>query len=254
DLVFEKLIGLEAEPTKKLYKLVDKKNKMEPDKFSAQVLEITASQEKADLFEAFVSLNSVEELKAFVNKQSVDEETFNASVKPLLDLFDLLSELNLKEYVKLEPSVVRGLDYYTGMVFEIFDKHPDNRRAIAGGGAYANLLQIFNEPPLEGVGIGLGEVPLTDFLQTHKLAKDFSKPELDYLVAYLVPEAERAAMALADGLRQQSKKVELFFGEAKPKKIVNYEDKKNFAYVCLIGEEELKNDEEKVKDLATRTD
>src|SRR5690606_30514750 len=99
DLVFEKLIGLEAEPTKKLYKLVDKKNKMEPAKFSAQVLEITASQEKADLFEAFVSLNSVEELKAFVNKQSVDEETFNASVKPLLDLFDLLAELNLKEYV-----------------------------------------------------------------------------------------------------------------------------------------------------------
>ncbi|MFN8370832.1 MAG: hypothetical protein U0T83_09450 [Bacteriovoracaceae bacterium] len=54
-------------------------------------------------------------------------------------------------------------------MFEVFDKNPENRRAICGGGSYANLLQIFNEPPLTGVGFGLGDVTLTDFLKTHKL-------------------------------------------------------------------------------------
>src|SRR5690606_22449233 len=114
-------------------------------------------------------------------------------VHPLIELFDKFKQQGLSEYVKFDPSIVRGLDYYTGMVFEIFDKHPENRRAIAGGGSYANLLQIFNEPALEGVGIGLGEVPLKDFLEAHKLMPDFSKTELDYLVAYFVPEGETTA-------------------------------------------------------------
>ena len=270
DLVFEGLIGLEADLTKKLYKLVDKKNKMPADKFAAEVRTIATDENKAKIFEEFVSLNSMDDVKSFVTKyfsettlsdvfmqklagaESIGDHVMEKHVAPLVSLFKKFEEQGLTEYVKFDPSIVRGLDYYTGVVFEIFDKHPENRRAVAGGGSYANLLQIFNEPALEGVGMGLGEVPLTDFLTTHGLIGDFTKPDIDYLVAYTTVEAEQEAMKLAATLRTQGKKVELYFGEAKPKKIFTYSEKKNFSFVCLIGEEELKNNNYKLKNLKTR--
>lgn len=246
DLVFGKLIGLAPDLTKKLYKLVDKKNKMPADKFSEEVRTISADEDKAKIFEEFVSLAFINEVKNFVKKYlSEDEE----QITPMYSLFENFSAQGLDAYVKFDPSIVRGLDYYTGMVFEIFDKHPENRRAVAGGGAYANLLQIFNEPALEGVGIGLGEVPLKEFLETHGFAPDFSKAEIDYLVAYLSPESEKGAMKIANELRNKDKKVELFFGEAKPKKIFSYSDKKNFLNVILVGENEIK-----LKNLKERTE
>jgi histidyl-tRNA synthetase len=267
DFVFLGLIGLEPAPTKKLYKLVDAKNKMPAEKFSSEVRALTNDEGKAKIFEEFVGLKTMEDIKAFVDRffndtslmdfhysQSSAPVTITTHVKPLYDIFDRLKNSGLSEFVKFDPAIVRGLDYYTGLVFEIFDKHPENRRAIAGGGSYANLLQIFNEPALEGVGIGLGEVPLTDFLTTHKLLPNFEKAEVDYLVAYLVPEAEAAASEVAIKLRKKNFKVELFFGEAKPKKIFTYSEKKNFKKVCFIGEEELKNGEVKIKDLAERTE
>jgi len=267
DLVFEGLIGLEAGPTKKLYKLVDAKNKMDPTKFSQEVRTLTNDENKAKIFEEFVNLKSVDDIKTFVSEyftdnslsdlflaklagvETIGDHVIEKHVHPLIELFDKFKQQGLSEYVKFDPSIVRGLDYYTGMVFEIFDKHPENRRAIAGGGSYANLLQIFNEPALEGVGIGLGEVPLKDFLEAHKLMPDFSKTELDYLVAYFVPEGETTAMEIANLLRSKNKKVELFFGDAKPKKIFNYSDKKNFKHIILVTETDIK-----LRDVASRTE
>lgn len=267
DFVFQGLIGLEPEPTKKLYKLVDAKNKMNPEKFSAEVRAITQDESKATIFEDFVSLKTAAEIKSFVDKFFNNISLFDfqysgistplsitSHVAPLYKILDQIKELGLSEFVKFDPSIVRGLDYYTGLVFEIFDKNPENRRALAGGGAYANLLQIFNESPLEAVGIGIGEVPLTDFLITHNLLPDFSKAELDYLVAYLVPEAQSMAREIVHNLRQKNFKVELYYGEAKPKKIFSYSEKKNFKKICFIGSEEVKNGEVKIKDLENKTE
>jgi histidyl-tRNA synthetase len=243
DHVFNTMIGLDAASNKKLYKLVDKKNKMSAEKFAAEVRTIITDESKAKLFEQYVHLRTAEDVKNFVGET------------PVLEIMKKLKDMGLSDYVVFDPSIVRGLDYYTGVVFEIFDKHPDNNRAVAGGGSYANLLQIFNEPPLEGVGIGLGEVPLTEFLKAHNLMPDFSKASVDYLVAYLVPEAEGAAMNFANHLRHKwGLKVEVMLGETKPKKVFTYSEKKNVGTVCFFGEEEMKTNTVKVKDLAARTE
>jgi histidyl-tRNA synthetase len=267
DLVFEGLIGLDPGPTKKLYKLVDAKNKMDPAKFKSEVRTLTNDESKARIFEEFVGLKTIDDVRTFVTEyftdnslsdlfmaklagvETIGDHVIEKHVSPLVSLFEKFEKQGLSPYVKFDPSIVRGLDYYTGVVFEIFDKHPDNRRAIAGGGSYANLLQIFNEPALEGVGMGLGEVPLKDFLTVHNLLPDFTKVELDYLVAYLAPEGEGKAMEIASGLRDQKKKVELFFGDAKTKKIFNYADKKNFTNIIMVTETEIK-----LRDVAKRTE
>lgn len=249
DLVFVDLIGLDPGPTKKLYKLVDAKNKMAPDKFSLEVRALTQDESKAKIFESFVSLQSMADVTAFAKNLVQDEDKFAKHISPLISLFNKFTEQGLNSYVKFDPSIVRGLDYYTGVVFEIFDKHPENRRAIAGGGSYANLLQIFDETPLEGVGMGLGEVPLKDFLVVHNLMPDFTKVEIDYLVAYFIPEGEAKANEIANKLRAKNKKVELFFGDAKPKKIFGYSDKKNFKHIVLVTETDIK-----LRDVASRTE
>lgn len=68
-----------------------------------------------------------------------------------------------------DPSLARGQTYYTGMVFEIFDTNKENARALAGGGRYDNLLELFDVEPVPAVGFGMGDIALRDFLETHKL-------------------------------------------------------------------------------------
>lgn len=245
DLIFKEFIKLDSEATHKLYKLVDRKNKMDADKFSAEVRVITQDETKAQIFEEYANLTTVEALKTFVAKYTEANHDF-------FQFYDNLKALGFAEYLVYDPSVVRGLDYYTGVVFEIFDKHPDNRRAVAGGGAYANLLQIFNEQPLEGVGVGLGEVPLTEFLKAHNLLPDVTRAQIDYLVSYIDQEGEALAMKVAAELRAHNKKTELLFGAQKPKKVFTSAEKKDTSFVVFISLDEVQNNQVKVKNLKTR--
>jgi histidyl-tRNA synthetase len=255
DYAFTGPIHLDADMTKKLYKLIDKKNKMPAEKFSAEVFQITGDAKKSAIFEKYVSLSSMNEIKTFFDKTyegSNKDEEFTKNLKPLMSLFSQLEGLGLGAYIKFDPSIVRGLDYYTDVVFEIFDKHPENRRAIAGGGAYANLLAIFGESPLPGIGFGMGEVPLTDFLTTHKLLPDFSKQDLDIVVGYIDSASEIAAFEVAQNLRSRHIKVDLFLGEAKPKKIFSHTDKKQPNFLLMLGLDEINGGEIQLKDLKTK--
>ena len=76
---------------------------------------------------------------------------------------------DLDSQVVFDPTIMRGLDYYTGTVFEMFDTSPENRRAMFGGGRYDNLVGLFGKDKLSGVGFGMGDVTLRDFLDTHGL-------------------------------------------------------------------------------------
>ncbi|MES2059647.1 MAG: ATP phosphoribosyltransferase regulatory subunit [Patescibacteria group bacterium] len=76
---------------------------------------------------------------------------------------------NIANNVVSDPSLARGQTYYTGMVFEVFDTNPENKRALFGGGRYDNLLEMFGVEPLPTVGFGMGDVTIRDFLETHNL-------------------------------------------------------------------------------------
>jgi histidyl-tRNA synthetase len=247
DAVFGQLLELEATAAARLYKVVDKVNKVSAEALAKMVQEILPESQKSEIFHAYLKLSSFVELKQFVETHNLGDISTG-----LLSFVGRVEAFGLHPYVKFDPSIVRGLDYYTSIVFEIFDKHPENRRAIAGGGSYANLLQIFNEPALPGVGFGMGEVPLTNFLEAHGLAPDCSKAEVDVLVSYLVANGEGAAFKLAEQLRDAGLRAEVFLGETKPKKVFAAAEKKNYRFVALFGESELSNGEVQLKKLATK--
>lgn len=83
-------------------------------------------------------------------------------------LFEVLNKKGIQN-VKFNSKIVRGFDYYTGVVFEVFDTSSENRRSLFGGGRYDNLLEIFDVDPIPAVGFGMGDITIRDFLETHKL-------------------------------------------------------------------------------------
>jgi histidyl-tRNA synthetase len=111
-------------------------------------------------------------------KGKIPDEEYTSELEKLgVNLSVLASGIvSLDEYkksgmnnVEFDPSIVRGFDYYTGMVFEVFDTNPENRRSLFGGGRYDNLLEIFGEEPVPTVGFGMGDITIRDFLETHNL-------------------------------------------------------------------------------------
>lgn len=92
----------------------------------------------------------------------------SASQSPMLsEVMKALEEKGIKTI--FDPSITRGFDYYTDMVFEVFDTSPENNRSLFGGGRYDNLLEIFGVDPVPTVGFGMGDVTMRDFLETHNL-------------------------------------------------------------------------------------
>jgi histidyl-tRNA synthetase len=243
DTIFTEVLKLEPDAAAALYKIVDRSKKVPADKTKEDAKKILITDEKTDFFTSYLALTNVADLSNLIVKyNSVSIAEMGIQDNPLYKLSLRIHEAGLSPYIKYDPTIVRGLDYYTGLVFEIFDKHPDNRRAIAGGGAFANLLAIFGEQPLAGIGFGMGEVPLTDFLKAHGLLPDTSKQHIDLLIAYENVAQEKTALDIAQVMRSHKIKVEVYLGESKPKKVFSYTDKKQPHFVLLLGDEvQLKN-------------
>src|SRR6478672_7837314 len=96
---------------------------------------------------------------------------------------------------------MRGFDYYTGIVFEIFDTDPENNRSMFGGGRYDGLVGLFGVEPVPTVGFGMGDVTLQNFLETHGLLPDL-KPETD-LTLILIGDIYHNAQVVINDLRQK---------------------------------------------------
>lgn len=129
---------LEETYGKQMFYLLDRKDKMEPAEFE-------------------------EEWNKLSPKPYKDAE-------PNQEIRDILAELESKGIKTIfSSSLTRGFDYYTGMVFEVFDTNPENKRSLFGGGRYDNLLEMFGVEPLPTVGFGMGDVTIRDFLETHGL-------------------------------------------------------------------------------------
>ena len=126
--------------SQELIRLLDRKNKMPPEDFEAKWKEVSGKE-------------------------------FDPSIEPNENISKLIKALSEKgiSNVVFEPTVTRGFDYYTGIVFEVFDTSPENNRSMFGGGRYDNLLEIFGVEPVPTVGFAMGDITLRDFLETHNL-------------------------------------------------------------------------------------
>ncbi|MGL4561318.1 MAG: histidine--tRNA ligase [Brevinema sp.] len=163
--VLVEYVGVNEEKFEDLARFIDKKDKMDSDKFESLMIEQGFSKDQiqrlTDVFEK--DFNQLSEL--------VPNSVFIEEIKQVFTLADkVFKEQNPLKY---DFSIVRGLAYYTGLVFEAYDKNPDNTRALFGGGRYDNLVSIFQKNNnVSGVGFAIGDVTFEAFLKGHKLLTD----------------------------------------------------------------------------------
>ncbi len=158
-----------------------------------------------------------------------------------------LTSLGINNAV-FSPSIVRGFDYYTGIVFEIFDTHPDNNRSLFGGGRYDNLLALFDDEGIPAVGFGMGDVTLRDFLEVRGLLPPYTPKTHVYLA---VPSAAYVSVAqeLAENLREKGAHVAVDFGERKLADQIRMASKHKIPYLIVVGESEIASGVFVVRDL-----
>ncbi|MDE1919398.1 MAG: histidine--tRNA ligase [Patescibacteria group bacterium] len=180
--------GLTGESVRQYLRLLDKKSKMTPEAFAAASSTISAKDPLAIITDSGAA-PEVARLK-----------------KALLDRIAALAARGVSNVV-FDSSITRGFDYYTGMVFEVYDTNPVNPRAIFGGGRFDGLVALFGGAPVPAVGFALGDVTLADFLDAHSLMPSGSArvPQL-YVGTPRTPDIP-AAQAFADTLRAQGCRV-----------------------------------------------
>jgi histidyl-tRNA synthetase len=149
-----------------------------------------------------------------------------------------------------DPSIVRGFAYYSGMVFEVFDTHEDNNRALFGGGRYDNLTQLFDDEPLPGVGFGMGDETMRLFLEVRGLLPAYAPPTKLYIAT---PSAELSyqIQTFAGELRRAGINVAIDFGERKLGDQIKAASKHRIPWLMVVGENELAQGQFMVRNLDT---
>lgn len=230
DELCEKKLKLSGENAYQFYKLIDRSKKMKPEEFQTELQSF--AQEAQPILTDYLELKSFTEVEAFLQKYDLSCPGFSTFLTSSKES----AFANLTPFLAYDPTIVRGLDYYTGIVFEVFNLHPEHQRALCGGGAYDNLLQIFNEPALGGIGFGLGDVTLRDFLDCHHLLPDLSKPRTDVLVVSLNEVQSSRVWEVAKELRAQGINCECLYGAQKTKKVFQYSEHKGHPWIILLGD------------------
>lgn len=241
--VIAEICGFDAEGSRKVSKVVDRKNKIPREEYEKELCELGLDGEKIAKIDSLYKA-SVAEAVALCPEST--------GAKELSALFEVLRETGLDKYCVFDFGIIRGLDYYTGTVFEVFDEAPENNRAMFGGGRYDNLVGLFvKNANVSGVGFGFGDVTLENFLVTHNLVPNLGKDALKVLVARFDDVPVEKYMKIAETLRNNGITAGVYTGIKKFGKQIDYAVKGGYTHVVIMGGDELATGKVKIKSLAT---
>ncbi len=242
--VIATIAGTDAEGSRRVSKVVDRKNKVTREAYEKDMAELGIDGDKIAQIDALYTM-SVEEATALCPDSRGSQE--------LRELFAQLTSAGLDKYCVFDFGIIRGLDYYTGTVFEVFDEAPENNRAMFGGGRYDNLVGLFvKNTNVSGVGFGFGDVTLENFLVTHKLIPDIYNQGTKVLVTRFDDVPYEKYIALTDTLRELGVVSSMYIGTKKFGKQIDYAVKGHYSHVAIMGASELEAGIVKIKNLNTR--
>ena len=239
--VIAKICDAQGEEARLVSKVIDRREKVTREAYEASLRELGLSDEKIAKLDSLYTM-SVDEATAICPESEGSKE--------LSQLFADLRLLGLDKYCIFDFGIIRGLDYYTGTVFEVFDKHPENTRAMFGGGRYDNLVGLFaKNAQLPGVGFGCGDVTLQNFLECHNLIPEEYAKKTKVLITRFDDVAFADYSRIANELRANGIICTTYVGTKKFGKQIDYASREKFSHVIIMGSSELENGEVKVKDL-----
>lgn len=244
DFIMKDYLGLDGVQIHTLTKLIDRKNKMPHEQFVAEADALfTPSQRDAGASNKLLGLLRIKDL----DHMPEAIRTHNSTLV-LRQLMHMLKEVKV-ENIKFDLGVLRGMDYYTDIVFEVFDNHSENNRSMFGGGRYDGLVGLFGVEPVPTVGFAVGDVTLQNFLEGHKLLPPI-RPETD-AYAVVIGDVYGPAQKVVHELRDMGLNVALDITGRKPDKQIKTAVKKGIHYAIFIGEKDIKDEQFEVKNLVT---
>ena len=251
-------LNLDKESKTKVIRIMDKFEKLSPVVFEEEISKIT-SKDNAQKIHKFLTLSTNELETIFPNLKN------NEGFKDLASLIGLLKDLNLEKNIKFSPSLVRGFDYYDGLVFEVFDNNPDNPRSLFGGGRYNGLANIFGQTNFPAVGFAVGNETFRIFLENWNLIPEHKKliklPQVGIFAVKVHEDLDQTNMllkelfAISNEIRTLSPNIILdtILEPKSPSSGLDYISNKNYDFSILIGPDEIKNKKLTIKDMASGT-
>lgn len=240
-------LGLDAVQSHLMVKLFDRKNKISAEAFRDQVIDIfgeARASEGAAKIAKLITAKSMAELPVELR----DSE----AVLEVQELFTLLADAGVAN-ATFDITLMRGLDYYTGTVFEVFDCAPENNRSMFGGGRYDGLVGLFGVDPVPTVGMAPGLTPMQLFLESHKLLPELVSTT-DIAIVVLGGDTLDGALGFARKLRAEGVNVEVDISGRKLDKQIKAVLKKQVPFMAFVGEDELRHNLYTFKDVASETE
>ncbi|KGF42569.1 histidyl-tRNA synthase [Prevotella denticola DNF00960] len=230
---------------------IDKLDKIGLDNVNAELRENNISEEAIEKLQPVIKLEGTNEEKlAVIAELLKDSETGLKGVEETRFILDMLKTSGLKNEIQLDLTLARGLNYYTGAIFEV--KALDVQiGSITGGGRYDNLTGIFGMPGLSGVGISFGADRIYDVLNALDLYPKESVQGTQLLFINFGEKETAYCMPIIAAARQAGIRAEMYPDNAKMKKQMSYANAKSIGFVALAGESEIEADKITLKDMAT---
>ncbi len=224
--IFANWYELDEAQGKALQKLIDRKKKLPEDVFTVEAEKIVGKP--------FTFLNLEKGSADFDAAMAVP--TIRAAKEELDTVINTLKERGITN-VSYDETLIRGFDYYTGTIFEVFDTNPENNRSLFGGGRYDELLQLFGGESLPAFGFGMGDVTIRDFLETRNLIPKYTA-SAEYMICIMDKVAEDYANEVATTLRSEGKNVAVNYSYKSVGDQIKSAEKQSIPNVIVIGENE----------------
>jgi histidyl-tRNA synthetase len=233
-------LGIEGDIFAETCIIVDKMDKLSPEVINEQLAGLGHGPEVISTIQSTLGLKHLNSLKKVLKPES-------KALQELTELFEAIDSYGISDWVEFDGSIVRGLAYYTGSVFEVNDRK-GKFRAICGGGRYDKLLSTLGGKDLPATGFGFGDMVIMELLKDKGLLPQLLSGVEDVVIA-LEPELKNVAVKVASVLRDSDRLVDLVLENKKMKWAFKHAERVGANRIILVATEEWSRQKIKVKDL-----
>jgi histidyl-tRNA synthetase len=239
--------GIEEKQLEKVYAVLDKKSKVPQETFEKMLEEAISDSDKRQKVLKLMTVESLVQLEDFAG---ADKNATDA-LEELKKLFNYLNIMGISEFCRFDIGIVRGLAYYTGIVFEVYDKS-EQLRAICGGGRYDNLLADFGGQKISATGMGMGDCVLGIVLEEKGIFKNLSqKNGIEYFVAFADESLLNESLKIIARLRRTGRKADFSYKGGSLGKQLKQASAVNAAVCVIVGEEFTQKKQLVIKDMSS---
>ena len=238
-------IGIDEARQTQVYTAIDRMTKLPPAKAGELLSQLGLGPDGEAAIRNITRAKTLEEAERFAQEIPGMDDALSG----LGRLFDLLSAYGTSDFCELDLGVVRGLAYYTGIVFEIYDKG-NELRAVCGGGRYDDLISSFGGPSLSAAGFGLGDAVIQELLAEKGLLPKFARP-LDFFAVPITKDELGTAAGIVQALRKKGRPAEYALSPGSVRKLMREADASGAKWAVIVGPDEMKGGSVVLRDMQT---